>query len=357
MFFDKPFDFDRFVRLLIFLAIIVITYFLLDRLSAVLTPFFLAWITAYLFEPIVLLNIKWLKKRIYAVLFTLLVLVVGIIIGLSFIIPIIIQEATTLQVLLSAQLSSMDWPSWISKDIAEQVEESISHLRLDEVMAVEGFTNQAINALNQVWEVFADLIGALGAVFGIISYLLYLVFIMLDYPLVSEGWKQYVPEQYKGKVFMLVDDLEDGMNGYFMAMTKIVACVTILFVIGFKLIGLPFAILLGLTIGLMNYIPYSQLFGIIPAIGLCALHSLETGDNFWILLGLVLLVFTVVQLIQDLYLTPKFMGEFSGFNPAIILLSLSIWGSLLGLIGVIIAIPLTSLLVSYYKRYILDKSR
>ena len=69
----------------------------------------------------------------------------------------------------------------------------------------------------------------------------------------------------------------------------------------------------------------------------------------------VLLVFTVVQLIQDLFLTPRFMGEFSGFNPAVILLSLSVWGSLLGLVGVIIAIPLSSILLAYYKRYILDR--
>jgi len=60
-------------------------------------------------------------------------------------------------------------------------------------------------------------------------------------------------------------------------------------------------------------------------------------------------------LIQDIYLTPKFMGDFSGFNPAIILLSLSVWGSLLGMVGLIIAIPLTSLLVSYYRKYIIKK--
>jgi predicted PurR-regulated permease PerM len=251
----------------------------------------------------------------------------------------------------------MEWPSWISKDIAERVQSSLSNLRLSEVISSNGFADQAITALNQAWEVFADLLGVLGAAFGIVSYFLYLVFIMLDYPLVSEGWRKYIPQQYKRIIFTVIDDMEEGMNGYFMAMTKIVFWVAILFVIGFKLIGLPFAILLGITLGIMNYIPYSQLFGIIPAIGLSALHSLETGANFWMLLGLVLLVFVVVQLIQDLYLTPKFMGEFSGFNPAIILLSLSIWGSLLGLIGVIIAIPLTSILITYYKRYILDKSR
>ena len=57
--------------------------------------------------------------------------------------------------------------------------------------------------------------------------------------------------------------------------------------------------------------------------------------------------------IQDLYLTPRIMGKAMGLNPAIILLSLSIWGTLLGFIGLIIALPLTTLFLSYYKRFIL----
>ena len=70
---------------------------------------------------------------------------------------------------------------------------------------------------------------------------------------------------------------------------------------------------------------------------------------------MVLIVFAVVQTIQDAFLTPKIMGKVTGLNAAIILLSLSIWGSLLGMLGMIIALPLTSLLLSYYQRYIIDR--
>ena len=68
-------------------------------------------------------------------------------------------------------------------------------------------------------------------------------------------------------------------------------------------------------------------------------------------------VYVVVQAIQDLYLTPKIMGKSMGLNPAIILLSLSIWGSLLGFMGLIIALPLTTLLISYYSLYVIDRQR
>jgi predicted PurR-regulated permease PerM len=68
---------------------------------------------------------------------------------------------------------------------------------------------------------------------------------------------------------------------------------------------------------------------------------------------LALAVFAVVQAIQDAILTPKIMGHVTGLNSAIILLSLSIWGSLLGILGMIIALPMTTLLISYYQRYVI----
>ena len=79
---------------------------------------------------------------------------------------------------------------------------------------------------------------------------------------------------------------------------------------------------------------------------------METGQNIWVSLGITALVFLVIQLIQESILIPKIMNKVTGLHPAIILLSLSIWGSLLGLTGLILALPITTLLLSYYKRFI-----
>lgn len=127
-----------------------------------------------------------------------------------------------------------------------------------------------------------------------------------------------------------------------------------LLAIGFKIINFPLAITLGLFIGFLNLIPYLQTIGLIPMVLLALLRSAETGENFWVLFGLSLLVLIIVQAIQDLFLTPRIMGKAMGLNPAIILLSLSIWGTLLGFIGLIVALPLTTLCLSYYKRFILN---
>ena len=132
-------------------------------------------------------------------------------------------------------------------------------------------------------------------------------------------------------------------------------CVGILFSIGFLIIGFPLAIPLGLFIGFLNLVPYLQVIGFIPTIVLALLKAYDTGQSFWGIILSALIVFAVVQAIQDWVLTPRIMGKVTGLNAAVILLSLSIWGSLLGFVGLIVALPLTTLIVSYYKRYVLEE--
>ena len=153
----------------------------------------------------------------------------------------------------------------------------------------------------------------------------------------------------------LTTDIKTSMNRYFRGQALVAFCVGILFSIGFLIIDFPLAIGLGLFIGLLNMVPYLQIIGFIPTILLALLKAADTGESFWWTLGLALVVFAVVQAIQDMILVPKIMGKITGLNPAIILLSLSIWGSLMGMLGMIIALPGTTLLLSYYQRYIRKK--
>ena len=109
---------------------------------------------------------------------------------------------------------------------------------------------------------------------------------------------------------------------------------------------------MGLFLGLLNMVPYLQIVGTVPALLLAVVHAVETGTAIWVVLALVALVFVGVQVIQDAVLVPRIMGKVTGLNPAMILLSLSIWGKLLGLLGLIIALPMTYLLVVYYRRFL-----
>ena len=147
-------------------------------------------------------------------------------------------------------------------------------------------------------------------------------------------------------------DVKASMNHYFRGQALVAFIVGILFCIGLSIIGLPMAIVMGLFIGLLNMVPYLQLISLVPTTLLCLVYSADANVSFWQLWWSAMAVYIIVQCIQDFFLTPKIMGKAMGLNPAIILLSLSVWGTLLGFIGLIIALPLTTLLLAYYNLYI-----
>ena len=111
---------------------------------------------------------------------------------------------------------------------------------------------------------------------------------------------------------------------------------------------------MGIFIGLLNFIPYMQALGIVP-LGLAGLlMAAQNGENVFVCLLLAYGVLLIVQIIQDMILVPRIMGHTMGMRPSLILLVLTIWGSLLGFFGMLIALPATMFLYSFYKRYILE---
>lgn len=213
--------------------------------------------------------------------------------------------------------------------------------------------NETINKITPLLKnLFSESLDLIMGVFSAFIILIYLIFILLGYPKLNESWEKWIPIKYRDSALEIISDLNNGMRAYFRGQAFIAFVVGILFCIGFKIVGLPLAIFLGLAIGCLNLVPYMQILGFIPAFILSILHSMETGQSVWLSLGATALVFMIVQLIQELLLIPKIMNKVTGLHPAIILLSLSIWGSLLGLSGLIIALPISTLLISYYKRHI-----
>ncbi len=199
---------------------------------------------------------------------------------------------------------------------------------------------------------------SLAFILGLLSWLivvLYTIFIMLDYERIMLGFKQLVPVAHRKWAYRTGNDIKDAMNRYFRGQFLIASIVGILFSIGFLIIGLPMGVILGLFIGMLNMVPYLQLISLPITAILCIVCTASTGVNFWVIFWESMAVYVIVQCIQDLILTPKIMGKAMGMNPAIILLSLSIWGTLLGFMGLIIALPMTSLLLSYYNTYIVQR--
>ena len=352
----KTYTFDRVVRLLIALAVVGAAVWLLNRLSAVLLPFLIGWLVAYMLYPIVKFfqNTCRLKYRLLAV-FVTLCLTVAVVVGACWlIIPSLIDEFAKMGQLLVQYAHRADTDKLLTYDVIRWLAEQLpavdyQHLlTLDHLTAaVEKVAPQFFNVLSGTWNVLVGL-------FVAVVILLYVIFILIDYEKISEGFVAMIPTKYRSFVVALLHDVESGMNSYFRGQSLIALCVGILFSIGFSIIGLPMAITMGLFIGVLNLVPYLQTVGLVPVLFLTLLRSMETGQNFWLLLLSVGIVVVVVQGLQDLLLTPKIMGKFMGLKPAIILLSLSVFGALFGVVGMIIALPVTTLLISYYKRYELN---
>jgi predicted PurR-regulated permease PerM len=112
---------------------------------------------------------------------------------------------------------------------------------------------------------------------------------------------------------------------------------------------------LGLLAGLLSLIPYFALLSVPPVMLSAGLLALDQHGSFWPPMVGALVVYAVAQGLEGLVLTPRIQGENTGLRPEYILLALSVWGALLGVVGMIIALPLTTVLISYYKRVVLGE--
>ncbi len=351
----KPYTFDSVTRIIFTIVVVAGAIYLINLLKGALLPFLVAWLLAYLINPIVLFcqNKLRIRNRLLAI-FTTLISIIVIITALGFtFIPSIVKEVEeTSRVIENLQLNNttetITQQSWY-KSLLDRVdfEELANKIQPEEWKKI------AENAIPNLWSILTSSINHVLSIVGWFIVVLYLVFILLDYEKIINGFKKLIPQKYREITLSILIDVEEGMSRYFRGQSLIALLVGIGFSIGFVIIGLPLAIPLGLFIGLLNLVPYLQIIGIIPTILLCWLGSYNGHGSFWVLLSLSLVVFAVVQFIQDAIITPRIMGHVTGLNPAVILLSLSIWGTLMGIMGMIIALPLTSLLLAYYKRYIL----
>ncbi len=353
---DKKYTFDRTVRLVITIGVLWALFAITDRLSGVLVPFLISWFVAYLLHPIVKFfqyTCKF-KHRGLSVIVTLLLLLL-VLSGLAaLLITPITNELIRMGRLLTAYVSTWQLDTILPASWETAIVERINALDLASL-----FTAGNISAvISKIGTYMGGIIGGgmsvMSGLFVVFVCVLYLVFILIDYEKISQGFITAIPPKYRAFISNIKTDLEIGMNKYFRGQALIATTMGILFAIGFSIMGLPMAIVIGLFVGLLNMVPYLQGLGIPITMLLGLLQSADTGTAYWIILIEILAVFVIVQLIQDLLLVPYIMGNVIGMNPALMLLSLSIWGSLLGIAGMIIALPLTTVMISYYKRYVLE---
>lgn len=356
----KPYTFDRVIRIGISTALIFTVVWLMNYLSDVLIPFAVALLLAYLINPLVNLLQRKIPGRAPAVFLSLFIVALAAFVVILTVIPMIISEIGAMGKILTEVVHRSDIAERASQvlppDIWKTIKDYAARDDVQKLFKTDSFWQIAQTAVRKimpgVWSIITGTTSFILGLIGLAVIGLYLVFLLLDYHKVREGWKELLPHAHRENIVEFVYEFDTAMNRYFRAQALVASLVGVLFAMGFSLIGLPMGILMGLIIGLFNMVPYLQILGFPPALLLGFFHALETGENIWVMLALTSAVFVVVQTIQDTVLTPKIMGKVTGLSPAMILLSLSVWGKLLGMLGLLIALPMTCLLLAYYKRYL-----
>lgn len=349
---QKEITLDKLVRWVGAILIVFAVLYLVNYLSTVLLPFFVAWLFAYLLFPVVKFveDKLHVKIRAIAILITLLALLV-VIGGIVWLIipPMLDQFKLLINILnnwLQQSTDANNITSWIQQRINENRES------IEEFLRGKDFRDLLQKATPKVFSIVGQTASVLLSVVASLITILYMFFILLDYEYLTNNWIKIFPQRNRPFWQELMVDVERELNNYIRGQGLVSLCLGILFCIGFTIIDFPMAIGLGVIIGILNLVPYLHTLALIPTAFLAMLKAADTGQNFWWVFGLAMAVFVICQLISDTVLTPKILGKTMRLNPAILLLSLSVWGVLLGFIGLIVALPLTTLLIAYWKRYV-----
>lgn len=196
----------------------------------------------------------------------------------------------------------------------------------------------------------AGLLGAVGTLFSWAVMPVYFIFFLVAPSPAREGLEEYLPffkPETRKHVVYLVDEFVEIVVAFFRGQLVIAFLQGVLYAIGFTIVGLKYGFVLGLVLGFLNIIPY--LGSIIGLGSTIPLAYFQTGGGPGLVLA-VLIVFSVVQMIEGYVLTPRIMGDKTGLHPVVIIFAIFFWGSALGgIMGMILAIPLTAFLVVFWR--------
>ena len=349
---SKEITFDKFIRWAGIVTLVIAVLYITNYLSEVLLPFFIAWFFAYLLYPVVkfIENKLHVKVRAISILLAMgaAIAIVGGVIWL--IIPPMIDQFDKLGEVLTRWVHQTTHTNNLTMLIKEWLQDN--QTTIERFLKSKDFSDALKTTMPKVFSVVSQTATVLMSIVASMITLLYMFFILLDYETLTANWVRIFPKKNRPFWSALMKDVERELNNYIRGQGMVALCMGIMFCIGFTIIGFPMAIGLGILIGIMDLVPYLHTFALIPTAFLAMLKAADTGQNFWIVFGLAFLVFCVVQILTDMVVTPKIMGKAMGLNPAILLLSLSVWGALLGFLGLIVALPLTTLLIAYWQRYV-----
>ena len=331
----------------------------LKRLSGVLLPLAIASIIAYILDPVVDYLERKRIPRGRAILLVFALALVTLLFLLATVVPQLVQQVGDLvtRVPEYAAQFGKTLKEWTDKPWIQKLPESVRPRNLWEAhgVTIQGWVTTALPGVT-AWVVaqFGRVAGWLGLLVGLFLVPVYVFYFLLEKRKIVDNWAAYLPVQesrVKEELVFILRSINDSLIVFFRGQVLVALCVGALTAIGFSLIGLKYALLLGVMTGVLGIIPYlGVMVSIVPAI---LLGVVQFGN--WRVL-LVVGVFVVVQTAEGMFISPKIIGDRVGMHPLTIIVAIMVGTTLMGgILGGVLAIPLTAALRTLMFRYVWKK--
>jgi predicted PurR-regulated permease PerM len=323
--------------------------------SSLLWPLAVAGILALMLRPLVFqLQTRLGISPLFAVILLYGVFAVVGSVVLALVLPVVVAQARDLVVMVPQLVNQA--VAYLQENLPRWTE--IFHDHKERHAALQENLEAFLSQLSE-WFLAAapGILAAGGMIFGIFGIAaglaivpVYLFFFLQSQRDPTEGLHEALPflkAETRGDVVFLAREFVSIIVAFFRGQLLIALIVGVLLAVGFTVAGLRFSIILGLTLGLLNIVPYlGVILGLLIAVPIA---FLQPGGSL-ALAGVVAGIFVVVQTLESTFLTPKIMGDRTGLHPVVIILAIFFWGIALGgLLGMILAIPLTAFFVTAWR--------
>jgi predicted PurR-regulated permease PerM len=332
------------------------TGLVLNKLTPVLLPLAIAGILAYLLDPVVDFFHRRGVPRARAILLVFFLLLMLGAALLATVVPQLIVETNQL-------INKVpDYANALRGNLGEWLEHSPLGKRAREAWETR-YASSAEEWLKNALPVISAWIVAqgtrvaswFGLVVGLVLIPVYLFYFLMEKTGIAQSWTDYLPLQessFKQEVVFVLKEINEQLIVFFRGQILVALCIGVLLTIGFFALGLNYAVLLGVMAGLLSIVPYlGVMLSIIPAV---ALAAIQFGD--WLHPILVLALFALVQMLESLFISPKIIGDRVGLHPLTVIIAVIVGTTLMGgILGGLLAIPLTAALRTLMFRYIWRK--
>ncbi|MBU4047184.1 AI-2E family transporter [bacterium] len=325
---------------------LVVLFYVLSKLKWLFIYFSFALMLAYFFDPLYKFLLNKKAPKVLAIIIVFGIIIALLILTIFFLIPSVINQLNILykeipkfienyqNMILSIkpQLSKFIDPA----DVETLLKENLSELQ----KGVLGFSQSIIIYLSNIVS---------SITFGIVIVPLILFYLMRDIFKFKESLYIFVSKKNKKEFKEVLEEIDNIVSGFIRGRIIVCFIVGTLIGIGLYFLNLKFALIIGIISGIFNFIPYLG-----PIVGVVLALIFALGSPWWTLLMIVVL-FVLVNQLEAIYLNPNILGKGLGLHPLTVILSMLICGQLLGILGVLVAVPLAAILKVLAIRYLVQE--